>query len=88
MAISAITASLQAAKAMPARFRRRSTKSQIGKGGHQLLSVFLDGDILEKQGKKIEAYRQDLFEREYSTSTRSPMKRPEQMVPACRHFRP
>jgi hypothetical protein len=36
------------------RFRRRSTKSQIGKGGHQLLPVFLDGDILEKQGKKIE----------------------------------
>src|ERR1700689_2872737 len=40
-------------------------RSQIGKGGDQLLPVFLDGDILEKQGKEIEAYRQDLFEREY-----------------------
>ena len=40
-------------------------RSQIGKGGDQLLPVFLDGDILEQQGKKIEAYRQDLFEREY-----------------------
>ncbi|MCW6509662.1 HAD family hydrolase [Lichenifustis flavocetrariae] len=40
-------------------------REQIGKGGDQLLPVFLDGDILEKQGKKIEAYRQDLFEREY-----------------------
>jgi phosphoglycolate phosphatase-like HAD superfamily hydrolase len=40
-------------------------RSQIGKGGDQLLPVFLDGDILEKQGEKIEAYRQDLFEREY-----------------------
>jgi len=40
-------------------------RSQIGKGGDQLLPVFLEGEILEKQGKKIEAYRQDLFEREY-----------------------
>ena len=40
-------------------------RSQIGKGGDQLLPVFLDGDILEQQGKKIEAFRQDLFEREY-----------------------
>ena len=40
-------------------------REQIGKGGDQLMPVFLDVDILEKQGKKIEAYRQDLFEREY-----------------------
>ena len=40
-------------------------RSQIGKGGDQLLPVFLDGDVLESQGKKIEAYRQELFEREY-----------------------
>ena len=40
-------------------------REQIGKGGDQLMPVFLDGDILERQGKKIEAYRQDLFEREY-----------------------
>ena len=40
-------------------------RSQIGKGGDQLLPVFLDADTLEKQGKAIEAYRQDLFKREY-----------------------
>jgi HAD superfamily hydrolase (TIGR01549 family) len=40
-------------------------RSQIGKGGDQLMPVFLDGDILEREGKKIEAFRQDLFEREY-----------------------
>ena len=40
-------------------------RDQIGKGGDQLMPVFLDGDVLEQQGKKIEAFRQDLFEREY-----------------------
>src|ERR1700710_981527 len=40
-------------------------RSQIGKGGDELMPVFLDGDALEKQGKTIEAYRQDLLEREY-----------------------
>ncbi len=40
-------------------------RSQIGKGGDQLMPVFLDADILERQGRKIEAFRQDLFEREY-----------------------
>ena len=40
-------------------------RAQIGKGGDELMPVFLDGDVLEKQGKTIEAFRQDLFEREY-----------------------
>ena len=40
-------------------------RSQIGKGGDQLLPVFLQGDALERHGRRIEAYRQDLFEREY-----------------------
>jgi len=40
-------------------------RSQIGKGGDQLMPVFLEADILERQGRKIEAFRQDLFEREY-----------------------
>ena len=40
-------------------------RAQIGKGGDELMPVFLDGDVLEKQGKNIEAFRQDLFEREY-----------------------
>lgn len=46
-------------------FDLTKVRSQIGKGGDQLLPVFLDGDVLERQGKKIEAYRQDLFERDY-----------------------
>ena len=40
-------------------------RSQIGKGGDELLPVFLDDDVIKKQGKQIEAYRQRLFEREY-----------------------
>ena len=40
-------------------------RSQIGKGGDQLMPVFLDADILERHGRKIEAFRQDLFEREH-----------------------
>ena len=47
------------------KFDLAKVRSQIGKGGDQLLPVFLDADILEKQGKEIEAYRQDLFERDY-----------------------
>jgi beta-phosphoglucomutase-like phosphatase (HAD superfamily) len=46
-------------------FDLAKVRSQIGKGGDQLLPVFLDADAQEKQGKKIEAYRADLFEREY-----------------------
>jgi HAD superfamily hydrolase (TIGR01549 family) len=46
-------------------FDLRKVRSQIGKGGDQLLPVFLNSDVLEEQGKEIEAYRQDLFEREY-----------------------
>ena len=46
-------------------FDLSEVRSQIGKGGDQLLPVFLHGDTLERQGKQIETYRQDLFEREY-----------------------
>jgi len=31
-------------------------RSQIGKGGDQLMPVFLDADILERQGRKIEPF--------------------------------
>ena len=40
-------------------------RSQIGKGGDQLLPVFLDRHVVEQQGETIEAYRQDLFKRDY-----------------------
>ncbi|KQU35224.1 HAD family hydrolase [Methylobacterium sp. Leaf94] len=40
-------------------------RSQIGKGGDQLLPVFLDPEQVEREGKTIEAYRSDLFKRDY-----------------------
>lgn len=39
-------------------------RAQIGKGGDQLLPVFLDRARLEKDGPRIEAFRGDLFRRE------------------------
>lgn len=40
-------------------------RSQIGKGGDQLLPVFLSEDEVKKRGKEIEEYRSDLFKRKY-----------------------
>jgi phosphoglycolate phosphatase-like HAD superfamily hydrolase len=40
-------------------------RSQIGKGGDQLLPVFLSKEEIEKQGKEIEKYRGDLFKEKY-----------------------
>ncbi len=40
-------------------------RSQIGKGGDQLLPVFLTPDEIQKKGKEIEEYRGDLFKRKY-----------------------
>ena len=40
-------------------------RSQIGKGGDQLLPVFLPEEVCRKDGKAIEAYRKDLFQRDY-----------------------
>ena len=40
-------------------------RSQIGKGGDQLMPVFLDATRVEREGKTIEAYRSDLFKRRY-----------------------
>lgn len=42
-----------------------AARSQIGKGGDQLLPVFLSKERIEKEGKAIEAYRSDLFKRKY-----------------------
>lgn len=40
-------------------------RSQIGKGGDQLLPVFLSKQDIDRIGEKLEAYRSDLFRREY-----------------------
>ncbi|KQP31726.1 HAD family hydrolase [Methylobacterium sp. Leaf104] len=40
-------------------------RSQIGKGGDQLLPVFLDEARIAREGETIEAYRSDLFKRDY-----------------------
>ena len=40
-------------------------RSQIGKGGDQLMPVFLPKDEVKRRGKEIEDYRKALFQREY-----------------------
>lgn len=40
-------------------------RSQIGKGGDQLLPVFLSKQEIEAQGKQLERYRKELFQRDY-----------------------
>ena len=40
-------------------------RSQIGKGGDQLMPVFLPHDEVERHGKDIENYRLALFKRDY-----------------------
>ncbi len=46
-------------------FPFEKVRSQIGKGGDQLLPVFLDKKEIEERGKEIEKYRGDLFKRKY-----------------------
>jgi HAD superfamily hydrolase (TIGR01549 family) len=40
-------------------------RSQIGKGGDQLLPVFLSEQEIKERGKEIEKFRADLFKRKY-----------------------
>ena len=40
-------------------------RQQIGKGGDQLIPVFLSREELDRFGKQLEEYRSDLFKREY-----------------------
>jgi phosphoglycolate phosphatase-like HAD superfamily hydrolase len=40
-------------------------RSQIGKGGDQLMPVFLPKEEVERRGKEIEKYRLELFKRDY-----------------------
>lgn len=46
-------------------------RSQIGKGGDQLLPVFLDGSQLESLGAKIEAWRGERYRSEYLPRVRA-----------------
>ncbi|ARO53013.1 putative haloacid dehalogenase family hydrolase [Methylorubrum extorquens] len=45
--------------------KEAEVRRQIGKGGDQLLPVFVDADRLAREGEAIEAYRSDLFKRSY-----------------------
>ena len=47
------------------RFDLAHIRSQIGKGGDQLMPVFLSQDELRRFGKEVESYRTDLFQRDY-----------------------
>ena len=45
-------------------------RRQIGKGGDQLLPVFLSERDVEQEGDRIEAFRADLFKREFLPNVR------------------
>ena len=45
-------------------------RSQIGKGGDQLMPVFLSKEELEEKGDEIEKYRGDLFKKSYMPQVR------------------
>jgi HAD superfamily hydrolase (TIGR01509 family) len=47
-----------------------AVRSQIGKGGDQLLPVFVARDDLARRGKDIERYRSELFKRDYLPAAR------------------
>ncbi|MFT8245967.1 HAD family hydrolase [Roseomonas sp. BN140053] len=42
-----------------------AVRSQIGKGGDQLMPVFVPAAELQRRGKEIESFRSDLFKRRY-----------------------
>jgi HAD superfamily hydrolase (TIGR01509 family) len=47
-----------------------TVRSQIGKGGDQLMPVFVRKEDLERRGEELETYRGDLFERKYLPQVR------------------
>jgi HAD superfamily hydrolase (TIGR01509 family) len=47
-----------------------AVRAQIGKGGDQLLPVFLSGDELERLGPRVAEYKAQLFRREYQPRVR------------------
>jgi HAD superfamily hydrolase (TIGR01549 family) len=52
-------------------FPFEQVRSQIGKGGDQLLPVFLSKEELNTQGEEIEKYRGDLFKRSFLPQARA-----------------
>jgi HAD superfamily hydrolase (TIGR01509 family) len=46
-------------------------RSQIGKGGDQILHGLLPPDIIEQKGEEIQDFRSDLFKREYLHKARA-----------------
>jgi phosphoglycolate phosphatase-like HAD superfamily hydrolase len=58
-------------------FDFQAIRSQIGKGGDQLMPVFLPPDVLKRQGQAIEAYRKDVFARDYMPRVRGFPKVPD-----------
>ena len=51
-------------------FSFERVRSQIGKGGDQLMPVFLSKEELEEFGKQLEKYRGELFKSEYMQRVR------------------
>lgn len=49
----------------------QAVRSQIGKGGDQLLPVFLSKAEIETKGKAIEQHRSDLFKKTYLSQVKS-----------------
>ncbi|MEA1832716.1 HAD family hydrolase [Methylobacterium durans] len=47
-----------------------AVRAQIGKGGDQLMPVFLPEERVAREGETIEAYRSDLFKRDYLSQVR------------------
>jgi HAD superfamily hydrolase (TIGR01509 family) len=45
-----------------------AVRHQIGKGGDQLMPVFLPEDVIAERGEEIETFRKELFRREYLPS--------------------
>jgi HAD superfamily hydrolase (TIGR01509 family) len=50
---------------------QQQVRRQIGKGGDQLMPVFLPREMVEQQGEKIEAFRKELFMRCYMPQARA-----------------
>src|ERR1043165_4568153 len=48
-----------------------AVRRQIGKGGDQLMPVFLSKDEVARRGKELETYRGQLFKRKYLSQVKS-----------------
>jgi beta-phosphoglucomutase-like phosphatase (HAD superfamily) len=46
-------------------------RSQMGKGGDQLMPVFVDAEGLNREGERIETFRTELFKKEYLPRVRA-----------------